>query len=136
MSKSIESVIPKLIMEVLAVEESEVVPDARFFQDLNGESIDLLDLGFKIEKAFGVRAQFQNLFGSSQMKTDPRGVFTPDAIAWLRAEFAFLNTAKLPVVPREDDLKGLLTVRAICEFVRNAAPIADCEIASNARAQA
>ncbi len=43
------------IADCLGVEIEEVTPEARFFEDLGGESIDLLSLSFQFEKAFNIR---------------------------------------------------------------------------------
>ena len=44
-----------ILMEVLSVEAERVVPGARVILDLGAESIDLLDLRFRVEKAFNIR---------------------------------------------------------------------------------
>ena len=41
--------------EVLGVEPVDVTAETSFSADLGGESLDLLDLGFRCERAFGVR---------------------------------------------------------------------------------
>ncbi|PLX30912.1 MAG: acyl carrier protein [Ignavibacteria bacterium] len=44
------------IMHVaLRIPEAEVIPDARIFDDLGAESIDILDIRFRIEEAFGFK---------------------------------------------------------------------------------
>ena len=53
-----ESVFEKtkeIVMEVLDVDSDEVEPDSSLIDDLGAESIDFLDLSFKIEKEFGVK---------------------------------------------------------------------------------
>ena len=46
----------------LGVEEREVTPAARLVADLGAESIDLVDLTFRIEKAFGITIPENELF--------------------------------------------------------------------------
>src|SRR5919204_5871730 len=43
------------IAEVLGREESEVTPNASLMKDLNAESLDFLDLLFRLESAFGIK---------------------------------------------------------------------------------
>ena len=42
------------IAEALGVDEEEVTPEATLFDDLGAESLDLLDIVFRMEKAFGI----------------------------------------------------------------------------------
>lgn len=46
--------VKKIIMEQLGVEEAEVVPTASFVDDLNADSLDLVELIMSLEEAFGM----------------------------------------------------------------------------------
>jgi len=43
-----------ILVQALRVKPEEVVPQARIFSDLAAESIDILDVQFQIEHAFGL----------------------------------------------------------------------------------
>jgi acyl carrier protein len=43
-----------ILMDVLSAEAGRVVPEARVILDLGAESIDLLDLRFRVEKTFDI----------------------------------------------------------------------------------
>jgi acyl carrier protein len=45
----IEARVRKVLAEQLAVDEAQVVPDARFAEDLNADSLDLLEEEWNIE---------------------------------------------------------------------------------------
>ena len=47
--------IKECLVEALGVEEAEIVPGARIMDDLGAESIDFLDIVFRLEKAFGIK---------------------------------------------------------------------------------
>ena len=49
------SIIQDIIVEALRIEPSKVEPTARFFIDLEAESIDVLDIRFRIEAAFAFK---------------------------------------------------------------------------------
>ena len=49
------TVIQDIIVQALRIDPSKVEPDARFFIDLEAESIDVLDIRFRIEEAFGFK---------------------------------------------------------------------------------
>ncbi|MCL5074100.1 MAG: acyl carrier protein [Chloroflexi bacterium] len=44
----------KIIMEQLGVEENQVVPNASFVEDLNADSLDLVELIMSLEEEFGM----------------------------------------------------------------------------------
>ncbi len=48
----IESRIRKIVVELLGVEESEVVPNARFREELEADSLDLVELIMAFEEEF------------------------------------------------------------------------------------
>jgi len=45
----------KIIAEQLSVSEDEVVPEASFIDDLNADSLDLVELIMSLEEEFGVK---------------------------------------------------------------------------------
>jgi acyl carrier protein len=55
--------IKKCAVEVLSVEESAVVPDAKFGDDLDADSLDLVELVMALEEEFGVEVPEEDLEG-------------------------------------------------------------------------
>ena len=53
----------KCAVEVLSVEEVKVVPDARFGDDLDADSLDLVELVMALEEEFGVEVPEEELEG-------------------------------------------------------------------------
>jgi acyl carrier protein len=53
----VEAGLRDILMDSLGVAEAEVAPTASLVRDLGAESIDFLDMGFKIQQAFGVSLQ-------------------------------------------------------------------------------
>jgi acyl carrier protein len=106
-----------IIAEVLSVEEREATPSARFFRDLGGESIDILDLSFQLERQLGAKVEFGQLFAGDTIRTGQRGVVMPESLNWLADKYPFLPVQELRPNPTADSLKDLLTVDAITRFV-------------------
>ena len=50
---SIEERVKKIVVEQLGVEEDEVKPEASFVDDLNADSLDLVELIMSLEEEFG-----------------------------------------------------------------------------------
>lgn len=46
--------VKKIVVEQLGVEEAEVVPTASFVDDLNADSLDLVELIMSLEENFGM----------------------------------------------------------------------------------
>ena len=79
-----------LIAESLCIERELVTPQSWFAADLDGESLDLLDLSFRIEREFGVRLAFNDLIpGKSAMTAE--GKLTDDALRKMKERFSSLN---------------------------------------------
>lgn len=54
MSESVEDKIKSIIVNQLGVEESAVVPKAKFIEDLGADSLDIVELVMAMEEAFGI----------------------------------------------------------------------------------
>jgi acyl carrier protein len=50
----IETRLRKIIVDNLGVDEAEVVPSANFVDDLNADSLDLVELIMSLEEEFGI----------------------------------------------------------------------------------
>ncbi len=108
----------RLVAENLELEFDEVVAEARFFGDLDGDSLDLLELSFRMERHFGVRVRFNDLT-NNEIELDEKGCLTPASLALLKTKYPFMKLAgyeSKPLTQRTD----LLTIEAIAGFVQMA----------------
>ncbi len=55
----------KCAVDVLSVEESKVVPEAKFAEDLDADSLDLVELVMALEEEFDVSVPEEELEGIS-----------------------------------------------------------------------
>ena len=53
----------KCAVEVLSVDESAVVPEAKFGDDLDADSLDLVELVMALEEEFGIEVPEEDLEG-------------------------------------------------------------------------
>lgn len=53
-----------ILVEALLVESAKITMESKIFDDLGAESIDILDIRFRIEKAFGLKIDQDELFRS------------------------------------------------------------------------
>jgi acyl carrier protein len=113
------SAVRSVLVDCLGVEEDEVTPDANFFHDLGGESIDVLDAGFRLEQRYGVRLAFQQLMSADQWTFDARGRLTPDALRGFSERYPFLTLPE-PAATEGIDPHDLFTVDFITRAVLQA----------------
>jgi acyl carrier protein len=108
----------RLVAEILVLELEEVQPQSLFFSDLDGESIELIELSFHLDKLYGVRVQFQDL-ATADYKLDDRGCLTAESLALLKSKYSFLKLDGFETRPlrRPGDF---LTIEAIAGFVQMA----------------
>ncbi len=55
MAQNADERLKKIIADQLSVSEEEVVPEASFIDDLNADSLDLVELIMSLEEEFGVK---------------------------------------------------------------------------------
>ncbi len=55
MAQAAEERLKKIIADQLSVSEDEVVPEASFIEDLNADSLDLVELIMSLEEEFNVK---------------------------------------------------------------------------------
>ncbi|MCL4190437.1 MAG: acyl carrier protein [Thermoguttaceae bacterium] len=108
------------LVEALGVDEDEVTPEATLVGDLGAESIDFLDIVFRLEKAFDIKIPRGELFPEDVLTNAEYiqdGKVTDAGLAELRRRMPFANLddfAKNPVV---QDFGNVLTVADMCRFI-------------------
>lgn len=114
--------VAEVLIDALGVEDDEVTPEATMIGDLGAESIDFLDIVFKLEQAFGISIDREELFPddiltSSEYLQD--GKVTADGVAKLKERMPFANLDKFEANPVVQDFANLLTVQDLCRFVEH-----------------
>jgi acyl carrier protein len=110
------------LTDALGVDEEDINPQATLVGDLGAESIDFLDIVFRLEKAFDIKIPRNELFPEDVL-TDPKyvqdGKVTDVGLSELRQRMPFADLdvfAKNPVV---QDFANVLTVADMCRFVES-----------------
>lgn len=104
-----------LLVEVLGVAPDRISMDSVLVSDLGAESIDLLDLSFRIEEKFKVTIEANEIEREAKQRL-PGGVYekdgclTEEALAEIRRSVPELPPARLVPGLRKTDLPSLLTV--------------------------
>ncbi|MDB5342539.1 MAG: acpP 2 [Schlesneria sp.] len=101
----------------LGIEPEEIELDARFFHDLGGESIDLLDFGFRSERRYGIRSPFQRLTGGEGWQFDEQGQVAESTLVRLQTEFPQIDwPVRLAGISLES-FRDLLTIELMVELL-------------------
>jgi len=112
----------KVLMEALNVDEEDVKPEATLQGDLGAESIDFLDIVFRLEREFGIKIPRGELFPESIFQGDPElvqdGRVTPKGLEELRAKMPFADLSKFEQNPEVGNLSNLFTVDLIARYIQ------------------
>ena len=110
------------LVDALGVDEDEVSPTATMVGDLGAESIDFLDIVFRLEKAFGIKIPRGELFpedvlSSTEYVAD--GKLNAAGLAALKARMPFADLAKFEADPSVQNFANTLTVEDMVRYVQS-----------------
>jgi acyl carrier protein len=110
------------IVEALNVDEEDIQPTATLQGDLGAESIDFLDLVFRLEREFGIKIPRNELFPESIFQGDREfvqdGRVTEKGLAELRARMPFADLSKFEQNPELSTIGDLFTVGLITRYIQ------------------
>ena len=109
-----------VLVDALGVDEDEVTPTAIIKDDLGAESIDFLDISFRLEKAFGIKIGKGEMMPDN-LATDPTkvsgGLVTAAGIAELKQRMPQTDFSAFEKDPKLENMSKLFTVDAIVNFI-------------------
>jgi acyl carrier protein len=110
------------LVEALNVDEEDVKPTSTLQGDLGAESIDFLDIVFRLEREFGIKIPRNELFPESIFQGDPEfvqdGRVTPKGLDELRQRMPFADLSKFEQSPEVSHLSDLFTVDLITRYIQ------------------
>jgi acyl carrier protein len=115
--------VQEVLVDALAVDDDEVSLESTLMGDLGAESIDFLDIVFRLEKAFGIKIPREELFPAESLMNDPElvhnGKLTPKGLTMLREKMPHTDLTKFEKDPDINKMAGLFTVNAIVNYIEN-----------------
>jgi acyl carrier protein len=109
------------LVDALGVDEDEVTRDATLQGDLGAESIDFLDIVFRLERNFGIKIPRGELFPETIFQGDPEfvqnGKVTEKGLSELRERMPFADIAKFEQNPELSAISDLFTVDMITRYI-------------------
>ncbi|HTU88992.1 MAG TPA: acyl carrier protein [Gemmataceae bacterium] len=118
----IYSKVSATLVEALNVDEEDIKPTSTLQGDLGAESIDFLDIVFRLEREFGIKIPRGELFPESIFQGDPElvqdGRVTPKGLEELRSKMPFADLTKFEEDPEVGNLSNLFTVDLIARYIQ------------------
>ena len=109
------------LVDALGVDDDEVTPDATLVGDLGAESIDFLDIVFRLEKSFGIEIPRAELFPEDILTNGEyvqNGRVTDVGVSELKKRMPFADLSKFERNPMVSEFSDLLTVQDMCRYVQ------------------
>lgn len=110
------------LVEALNVDDDEIKPTATLQGDLGAESIDFLDIVFRLEREFSIKIPRGELFPESIFQGDPDlvqdGKVTAKGLAELHERMPYANLSEFDKNPELSHLGDIFTVDLISRYIQ------------------
>jgi acyl carrier protein len=123
----VDSAVREAVVEALALDDDEVTPEATLMDDLGAESIDLLDILFRIEKSTGVKIEASDLGDYIQGGipddefSDDSEIISATGAQQLHKVMPQTDPAEIEGKLKADEVMTLFTVQNLVEMVKSRA---------------
>ena len=114
--------VQEALVEAVGVDDDEVTPDATMVGDLGAESIDFLDIVFRLEKAFDIEIPRAELFPEDILTNAEyvqEGRVTAAGIEKLKDRMPFVDLTRFEENPAVQEFSNLLTVNDLCRYIQS-----------------
>ena len=108
------------LIEALGLDDDEVTPEATMVGDLGAESIDFLDIVFRLEKAFEIEIPRKELFPEDILTNAEfveGGKVTETGLNEIKTRMPFIDLSKFEENPVVQDFGNLMTVSDLCRYI-------------------
>lgn len=113
--------VQEVLVDALGVDDDEVTSSSTLMGDLGAESIDFLDIIFRLEKSFDIKIPREEIFPDESLLTDPELVsdnkLTEKGLALLKERMPHLALGAFESDPDINKVGDLITVDAIVNYV-------------------
>ena len=120
MEKELFTKVQQTLAGALGVEESEITPEASLKRDLGAESIDFIDIVFRLEKAFDLKIPAGDLFPSHLLNDErfvKEGMVTAEGLTELRTTLPYLELEEFTKDPQITKLADCFTVKMLLRYL-------------------
>jgi acyl carrier protein len=114
--------VQEVLVDALGVDDDEVTPTATLTTDLGAESIDFLDIVFRLEQAFDIKIEQGELFPDNVLQDEEfvkDGKVTEKGLAELKARMPHADFSGFEGDPDVGKVGEIFTVDAVVKFVQS-----------------
>ena len=114
------SKVKEVLVDALGVDDDEIKENATLIGDLGAESIDFLDIVFRLEKTFSIKIPKGELFPDDILQNPEfvdQGKMTAKGLAQLKEAMPHADFTEFEANPEVDAMPNLFTVKTIVNFV-------------------
>ena len=112
--------VTEALVDALGVDDDEVTREAKIAADLGAESIDFLDITFRLEKAFDIKSPRGELIPDNLLN-DPQyvkdGKLTDKGMAEFKARMPHADLGEFEQDPDVSKIMDLFSVQTIVNYV-------------------
>ena len=111
----------EVLVDALAVDDDEVVCGARLVEDLGAESIDFLDITFRLEKSFDIKIEQGEMFPEAVLSDQnyvKEGKVTDEGMALLRERLPYADLDEFDASRSVAEFSNIFTVQTLLDFVK------------------
>ena len=122
MEKELFTKVQQTLAGALGVDEADITPEASLKRDLGAESIDFIDIVFRLEKAFDLKIPSGDLFPSHLLNDErfvKEGVVTAEGLSELRTKLPYLELEEFTKDPQITKLADCFTVRMLLRYLND-----------------
>jgi len=122
MENSVLEKIQETLAGALGVDKDEVKPDASLTRDLGAESIDFIDIIFRLEKAFDIKIPSGDLFPGNILNDErfvQNGLVTEAGLEELKVKMPYLDIAAFSADPKISKLAEFFTVKMVINYIQD-----------------
>jgi acyl carrier protein len=113
--------VQEVLVDALGVDDDEVTPEATLTGDLGAESIDFLDIQFRLEKAFGIKIGQGEMFDENALQNEEYvqdGKVTDKGLQALKDRMPHADFSALEADRDVNNVSQVFTVDAVVKFVK------------------
>ncbi|MFA6599903.1 MAG: acyl carrier protein [Candidatus Omnitrophota bacterium] len=111
-----------ILSAALGVEEEDIQLESSLVRDLGAESIDFIDIIFRLEKAFDFKIPSGELFPGHILNDErfvKEGRVTPEGLNELRARLPYMDVESFAKDPQVTRLSDFFTVQMIVRYLHD-----------------
>lgn len=112
----------EVLTSALGVEPQDVRRDSSLTRDLGAESIDFIDIIFRLEKAFDIKIPSGELFPGNILNDErfvKEGSVTPEGLAELKTKVPYLDIEQFSKDPQVAKLADFFTVQMMILYLQD-----------------